>query len=93
MELNKVTGPVAFLIAFTGAVVGFNSYFAKAADLEKKADAEVVRQLQEQILLDRKDEIEEEIFILEGQDELSELDLFRLKKLRSRLEDIDNALE
>lgn len=93
---TKIIGLIAFLITFTGAIIAAENHYARAAEmeerLEQKADAKDVALLQEQLLRDKMEEIEYDIFVIESQDEQSELDEYRLKKLYSRLEELQKLI-
>jgi len=91
--MDKFIKITTFLITCGAVLIAAENHYAKASDLQSKADASSVAQLQKELLRDRKDEVEYEIFILEKQEELSELDAYRLKKLYSRLEELKEALE
>lgn len=88
--MDKFIKITTFLITCGAVLIAAENHYAKASDLQSKADASAVAQLQLQLLRDKKDEIEYEIFVLENQEELSELDAYRLKKLYSRLEELKN---
>jgi len=93
MDNTKIFATITFLITFVGAIVAAENHYAKASDLSEKADASTVAAIQREILLDKKEEVEYDLFVLEQKEEKTELDEFRIEKLRSRLKDLEKALE
>lgn len=91
--MNKILATVALLISLLGSIWAMENHYAKAEDLASKADAEAVAQLQRELLRDKKEEVEYELFVLESQEEKTELTEFRIKKLESRLKELEQALE
>jgi len=82
----KILSLIALLA--TGIYAVENRY-AKATNLAQKADASTVAQLQQEILRDKLNEIEYEIFVLEKIPQKSELQEFRYRQLQNRQENIN----
>lgn len=90
--MNKLLGTIAVLFALVGSLYAADQHFAKAADLEKKADSAAVISLQREILRDKKEEVEYDIFVLERK-ERDELEEYQLQKLRIRQKELEKSLE
>ena len=82
----KILSLIALLA--TGIYAVENRY-AKATNLAEKADASTVAQLQQEILQDKLEEIEYEIFVFEKIPQKSELQEFRYRQLQNRQERIE----
>lgn len=91
--MNKILTTLAVIVSLIGSVWAMESHYAKASDLQSKADAAAVASLQREILRDRKEEVEYEIFVLQSKEEKTELDEFRILKLNARLKELEKSLE
>ena len=69
------------------------NHYATAEDLKSKADAAAVLQMQREILRDRRDEVEYQLFVLEQKEDKTELEEFQIQKLQKRLKELENSLE
>lgn len=91
--MSKIITTIIALFTLIGGLYAADQHYAKASDLEKKADAAAVVALQKELLRDKKEEVEYEIFILERQEDRTDLDNYRIEKLRSRLKELEKVVE
>jgi hypothetical protein len=85
-RLNKLIASFATLGAIVGATLAAEDRYAKDADLAKKVDVHVVHRMQRVFILDRVHNLEDDQFLIEQKPILNSLDLYRLNKIKSRIE-------
>ena len=99
---KAVAATIACIVAFSGAVIGFTSYFATAASVRdqvaeaKKEAQQQIRILQEQQLETRRDAKDKELFEYEmkaRRESLNQLELGRIRQLKRELQKIDEDLK
>lgn len=90
--MSKIITTILALFTLIGGLYAADQHYAKASELEKKADAAAVVSLQKEILRDRKEEVEYELFVLERTDQRTDLENYRIEKLRSRLRELEEII-
>lgn len=92
MDFGKIAAIVAFIGAIVGSVYAMEERYASTKELSKKADTATVAQLQYSIMLDKKDELDLKVFILEQKSNRSQIEEYELVKSKERLENVQRML-
>ena len=85
MNTAKLSGILSLIASIALGAWFLDGRYAKAEELQKKVDVEVVKQLQQSIMQDKIDELEYQQYELEQKEEKTDLDQFRWKQIKDRL--------
>ena len=91
--MNKLIATVVTLGTIVGATIAAEDRYAKDADLDKKVDVHVVHRMQRVFILDRVHNLEDDQFLIEQKPILNPLDLYRLNKIKSRIELLNKEIQ
>ena len=84
-RMNKIVATIIALGSVVGASIAVEDRYAKETDLAKKADVSMVHRMQRVFIHDSIYNLEDDQFELEQKKLLNPLDIYRLKRIKTRI--------